>query len=589
MKAFKRKKTDTKRQPIRFFKKDKMKTNTNKKVKNRKLIHRLYGLITLIVFICVIAAVMIFTYSSKVEEASQSLDQSARFQQQFSDLVTELNTTSIKYYQLVSSGYDKTAAEDAESSISNARVIFDELNQTITEDSPLHNYFVNLDTAIADYRSIYDDNFTSIFVGDEQARIAMRVTPVIERNLQVIENVNSRIVEQLAVEREAVTEEMETALQTSSVVIMAALVILIIVPLVSLMMFAGSLKNGVRYVMDRIKHYHEGNLSFTQNNSRHDEFGLIDMRLSEMGNQLDQLMKRSQTVAAEVIDVVKTTSIQSNDQMQGMEEIEQMMLAFNEEMEKQADSTGTISATTEEVSASAEEIQTSMHHMNTRLQEVKSVSNDGKDLMVGLESTMNTLSTQTQSTKQRIDSIESKLDHITSFIQGIDDIADQTNLLAINASIEAAKAGKEGRTFAVVADEIRKLSQGTNTFSNQTKEVLASLLDEVEAVVKIFETFEVQTSQSLDQTKQSSALFETIAVDNERLTQEQSEINQSVEQINVAIEDVATSVTELANGATGLQEKIKEVTNIIEDQAKRQQALTSNVNSLESTAGRLVE
>lgn len=98
-----------------------------------------------------------------------------------------MNTTSIKYYQLVSSGYDKKAVEDAESSISNARVIFDELNQTITEDSPLHNYFVNLDTAIADYRSIYDENFTSIFVGDEQSRIAMRVTPVIERNLQVIE------------------------------------------------------------------------------------------------------------------------------------------------------------------------------------------------------------------------------------------------------------------------------------------------------------------------------------------------------------------------------------------------------------------
>jgi methyl-accepting chemotaxis protein len=589
MKAFKRKKTDAKRQLIRFFKKGKMKTNTKKKVKDRKLIHRLYGLITLIVFICVIAAVMIFTYSSKVEEASQSLDQSARFQQQFSDLVTELNTTSIKYYQLVSSGYDKEAAEDAESSITNARVIFDELSQTITEDSPLHNYFVNLDTAIADYRGIYDENFTSIFVGDEQARIAMRVIPVIERNLQVIENVNSRIVEQLAVEREAVTEDMETALQTSSIVIMAALIILIIVPLISLLMFAKSLKNGVYYVMDRIKHYHEGNLSFTQSKSRHDEFGLIDLRLSEMGDQLDQLMKRSQTVAAEVIDVVKTTSIQSNDQMQGMEEIEQMMLAFNEEMEKQADATSTISATTEEVSASAEEIQTSMHYMNTRLQEVKSVSNDGKDLMAGLESTMNTLSTQTQSTKQRIDLIESKLDHITSFIQGIDDIADQTNLLAINASIEAAKAGKEGRTFAVVADEIRKLSQGTNTFSNQTKDVLASLLEEVEAVVKTFETFEVQTSQSLDQTKQTTALFETIAVDNERLTQEQSEINQSVEQINVAIEDVATSVTELANGATGLQEKIKEVTNIIEDQAKRQQALTANVNSLESTADRLVE
>lgn len=545
--------------------------------------------LALIVFICVVEVILIFTYSSKVEEASQSLDQSARFQQQFSNLVTELNTTSIKYYQLVSSGYDKDAAEVAEESISNARDIFDELNLTINEDSSLHTYFDNLDTAIADYSNIYEENFTSIYVGDEQDRMAMRVTPVIERNLQLIDSVNSRIVEQLAIDREAVSEEMETSLQTSSIVIVVALSMLIIVPLVSLTLFASSLKHGVSFVMKRIKHYHEGYLSFAQTTTRYDEFGLIDLRLSEMGYQLNQLMERSQTVATEVIDVVKTTSTQSNEQMQGMEEIEQMMQTFNEEIEKQADATGTISATTEEVSASAEEIKTSMHHMNRRLGEVKAISNDGKGLMTELKNTMNTLSIQTHTTKQRVETIEDKLEHIVLFIQGIDNIADQTNLLAINASIEAAKAGKEGRTFAVVADEIRKLSQETNTFSDQTKDVLASLLEEVEDVVETFLTFEVQTNQSLNQTKQSTELFESIAVDNERLTDEQFEINQSVEQINVAIEDVASSVTDLASGATDLQDRIEKVTNIIKDQVKRQQLLTSNVNSLKLSAERLVE
>lgn len=593
MKILKQRRTKEKNQPevskwMSRFKQREMKADAKTSVSNRKLIHKLYGLIALIVLICVIAAGLIFTNASRVEETSASLDQSARFQQDFSNLVNELNTTSIKYYQLVSSGYSKDVVEDAEESLTNARTIFDELNQTISSDSSLHNYFTNLDTALTDYRSIYEENFTTIFVGDEQDRIAMRVTPVITRNLQVIENVNSRIVSQLEAERETVSQEMETALQTSSTVIMGALLILIIVPLITLLIFAATLKQGVTYVMNRIRHYHEGNLAFTQSKSRKDEFGLIDERLSKMGSQLDQLIKQSQSVATEVVNVVRTTSDQSDQQMQGMNDIEMMMQAFSDEMEKQTDFTGTISATTEEVSASAEEIQTSMQHMNARLQGVKSISVNGKDLMIVLEQTMNKLTDQTYSTKARIDSIESKLDHITSFIQGIDDIADQTNLLAINASIEAAKAGKEGRTFAVVADEIRKLSQGTNTFSNQTKDVLASLLEEVEAVVKTFESFERQTKQSLDQTKQSTELFETIAVDNEKLTQEQSEINQSVEQINLAIEDVATSVTELANGATGLQHKIQEVTNIIEDQGKRQEELTTNVKSLEETAGRLV-
>lgn len=567
-----------------------MKANTNKRKKReRKLIHRLYGLIAMIVFICILAAALIFTYSSRVQEASSDLEASADFQQTFSSLVDELNNTSIIYYQLASTGYNQQSTEDAAESLTRARNNFDALQTDINEEHPLHNYFVNLDTALVDYQAIYEENFTSVFVGEEAERIERRIIPVITRNLQAIDRVNERIQEYIEAERTETSMQLEDALATSAVVIMSALAILILVPLVSLLLFAKSLKQGVSYVMDRIKAYHSGNLAFKQSKERKDEFGQVDVRLGEMGAQLDSLMKNSKQVSEKVIQVVQSASKKSTVQLEGMDDIEQMMETFNDEMNKQSDFTGTISATTEEVSASAEEIQTSMGYMSQQLKALESVSDDGQTLMQDLGSTMHELSTHTKTTASRIATIEKQIDHITAFIQGIDDIADQTNLLAINASIEAAKAGKEGRTFSVVADEIRKLSQGTNEFSNQTKDVLVSLVDEVQAVVKTFETFEAHARDSLTKTGSSTKLFEKIALDNQKLTKEQEEINQSIEQINLAIEDVAHSVTELANGATGLQQKTEEVTKIIQDQTERQRALSEEVESLETTANQLIE
>ncbi|WP_440895016.1 methyl-accepting chemotaxis protein [Amphibacillus sp. Q70] len=557
----------------------KMKANTD-----RRLIRRLYTLISVIVVTCIVAASFIYTFSSEVSNQSESLEETASLQQDFAELVNHLNQTSIVYYQLATSGYNQDLAEDAEHFLSEARTLFTDITHRIEENDSLEHYFQNLDDAITSYQSIFEENFTTVFLGEEADRIRSRVVPVITRNEEAINTVNERIQDNLSDRRDETSDTLHQSLSRSETIIMIALIVLIIVPLLSLLFFAKSLKSGVSLVMKRIEAYHDGNLAYSHGTKRNDEFAKIDSRLANMGEQLRSILSRNQQISEDVLNVVQATSQKSSDQLKGMSEIDSMMIEFSEEMERQTDFTGTISATTEEVSSSSEEIQSSIGKVSKQLKELETVSDHGLHLMSELEHTMKDLNDQTSGTSDRVDHMQGHLEHITSFIQGIDDIADQTNLLAINASIEAAKAGKEGRSFAVVANEIRKLSQGTNDFSNQTKNVLEELSKEVTHVVTAFTHFKADTLQSLEKTAESAAIFKQISTDNSKVTREHQEIDQSIMEINQAIENVVESVTELVNGATVLQEKSSSVAKIVEDQTKRQEELTNEVISLEETA-----
>lgn len=581
-KQVKQKRENSSKQVIK--KKEKQKQPKQKKLKNK-----LYGLILIILLTCMTTGSLIFVYSQNVSEQSQLLEDTAAFQQDYNQLVNGLNKISLLYYQLTTSGYSRGQISEVESLLSDVQEIYDQLLIEIADNEQLVHYFSFLDDVIVSSQEMYQEYFTTVYVGDEVERIRQRVVPTITSNEESMSTVNGRIETALEEQRVSVSESLHASLAVTESVIMIALVFLIIVPLVSLLIFAKNLNSGVKLVMNRIRAYHDGEFDYADNAKRLDEFGQINLRLKDMGNRLYAILNKNEQVSDDVLTVVKTTSQKSSEQLEGMNKVQKMMDEFAIGMERQADFTGTISATTEEVSASSEEIQSSIKYMSNKMDGLEQLSNEGYRLMQNLEQTMENLDDNTGGTASRVEAMRDQLENISTFLQGIDDIAGQTNLLAINANIEAAKAGKEGRSFAVVADEIRKLSQGTNNFSEQTKKVIDNLNAETAEVVQSFHHFQELSKETRRKTSDSAKLFERISSDNSQIVKEHKDINESIMQINTAIEDVVNSVSELVNGANVLQEKSSTVKQIVEEQTHCQQELSEEVISLENTANMLKE
>ncbi|ADH99018.1 methyl-accepting chemotaxis sensory transducer [[Bacillus] selenitireducens MLS10] len=551
------------------------------------MVRTLYGLIAVIVMVSLSAGAIILHYSSQVQEQSQSMEETSQFQDQYTELVMTIKQIGLLNYQLVTDGYSEDQINELDRLLTEADSHYISLVNDADEQGEIRHYLDFIEDSLTAYRQLYDDHFSTIYVGDEVERIRSRVVPVITRTEVSLANVDDRIQNQLTDNRENAAGNLEAALQTTNTMTIGAITVLLFVPLVSLILFATSFRNGFRHVLERINAYDNGDLSFEHSHERTDEFGHVDKRLGHMGDTLNKLFKVNEEVGAKVYELTDAADRMSHEQIRGMDHISASMTQFTKQTASQSEFVSSVSATTEQVSAGSQEIRSSIEQMNARMTQVNQVTENGRETMLSLQELVKRLIKEAETAKTDVGQMKEKLEHMSKFLEGIDGIADQTNLLAINASIEAAKAGKEGRSFAVVADEIRKLSQGTNDFSKQSAEVVKELNRDTDQVFQSFGSLTERMRETGERSEKTTELFTDIALSNRSASKDQADIEESIAQINEAIEEVVEAVTELADSAVELESRTKEVDQEVTVQQERQTLLNDQVRTITEESAKL--
>jgi len=274
-------------------------------------------------------------------------------------------------------------------------------------------------------------------------------------------------------------------------------------------------------------------------------------------------------------------------------------------------STEELSASTEEISASADEVTRSItetanaasaatiaanesahamdetavgvqriaeatQQLHQNAVETTELANNGSTTAYEAQQQMNIIYDSTQvinNLVQKLSKQSAEISHITSVITAI---TEQTNLLALNAAIEAARAGEHGKGFAVVADEVRKLAeeskQSANKIVNLTQEIQGDTLN----VEKAVENGLQSVADGVQMIGQAGTAFEAIVEAIHTMTDQIEDISATSEEISASAEQVAASVTEIANGASGSAAH----TQIVAESSKEQAVTMQQINQV---------
>jgi methyl-accepting chemotaxis protein len=279
--------------------------------------------------------------------------------------------------------------------------------------------------------------------------------------------------------------------------------------------------------------------------------------------------------------------------------LRQTMHSIASTVESVAAASEEIAATAAEQSQAAEtqrnqvlQIATAMHEMTSTVVEVSGnsnraadvarqsaeLANRGGEIVENTLKTMNVISDAVSSTGKQVNELGKRSNEIGRIAAVIDEIADQTNLLALNAAIEAARAGEQGRGFAVVADEVRKLAERTTTATKEIARMIEAIQLETHSVVQAMEEGTRQVKNGVSATNQAGEALQGIIRKSEEVgdmisiiataaTEQSStteEVKNNMEQISQLVETSTIGTQQSAKACHDLSELTNNLMNLIE-------------------------
>lgn len=330
------------------------------------------------------------------------------------------------------------------------------------------------------------------------------------------------------------------AVGISAIVVLLAIIICFVVgrrlmrPLVKVSTIIEEIANG------------DINADFGMVKETNDEIGLIIEKMKELtqslGNIVGRIRNSSDTMSAnsyELNDTSSQTLAANNEISKAVEDVAEGSTGM-------ASSISKINENLEEMSRETKDINESVNEIKNQTTAVQDSSKIMNDKIKSMQDSSHKMDDGISAISKRIETVNTTVDKVSNIVSVIEEISSETNLLSLNASIEAARAGDAGKGFAVVAQEIRVLSDNTNTELENIKQIISSLVEECRYCVQASGTIVEDNAKQKEEIK--AVLDEFGALD--ELIQKTAEKADEIEELVTAMIELNDDITKSSNSLT---------------------------------------
>ncbi|MGO1793834.1 MAG: methyl-accepting chemotaxis protein [Oceanisphaera sp.] len=287
---------------------------------------------------------------------------------------------------------------------------------------------------------------------------------------------------------------------------------------------------------------------------------------SEQGHELGLLASSFNQFAGQISGLIQNTRQSADTLQQASDQLQQFMTETETGIARQDHESDQLATAMNQMSATAQEVASSAARAAEAAQQAEDQVTDAQQLLQGTIAVINGLEDQIVNGVDIIQRLGTESEQIGTVLDVIRDIAEQTNLLALNAAIEAARAGEQGRGFAVVADEVRNLAGRTQTSTAEIDDMITRLQQGAQEAVHAIEYIREGSANTVSEAKRIdgalhsvSDAVNTINSMNEQIASAAEEQTQVSESINVNVHQIVAISEQTNSGSRAASDTSKQV------------------------------